>query len=312
MKHTVRRSRIVTPRVRVPAHVPIAERRRFALSYTTMTRGTGNLMLMAGDQKIEHLNDDFFGADIHQDDAHPEHLFRVASGGDVGCFATQHGMIATYGLDYSDVPYLVKMNAKTDVVSSKQAEPRSYAHVTIEDVLRLRQYGKLNIVGIGYTLYIGSEYESEMIAELGKLIAQAHACGMLVVVWAYPRGKAVTQEKNTHLIAGAAGVAAALGADFVKVNCPTEGPASLREAVAAAGRTGVIVSGGASLGVREFLQYTYDTIHEGGCRGSATGRNVHQRSDSEAIAMTKAVSSIVYHHASVDEAHRLYNQFLDQ
>ena len=41
--------------IRVPAHVPIAERRRYIYSYSTVTRGTGRLMLMAGDQKIEHL-----------------------------------------------------------------------------------------------------------------------------------------------------------------------------------------------------------------------------------------------------------------
>ncbi|MCW1930528.1 MAG: aldolase [Candidatus Kerfeldbacteria bacterium] len=296
--------------VRVPAHVPIAERRRYIYSYSTVTRGTGRLMLMAGDQKIEHLNADFYGKGIHQDDSNPEHLFQIAHKGDVGCLATQHGLIAAYGMDYPDVPYLVKMNAKTDIVPTAQAEPLSKALCSLDDVIRLRQYGKLNIVGIGYTIYFGSEHESEMLAEAGKLIAAAHALGMIAVVWAYPRGKAVQQEKDAHLIAGVAGACASLGADFVKVNMPTEGAAALHEASQAAGRSGVVVSGGGTLGTKEFLQHTYDTIHLGGARGSATGRNIHQKSLTEAVAITKALSAIVYKNASVDSAHDLYTHSL--
>ncbi len=59
-----------------------------------------------------------------------------------------------------------------------------------------------------------------MMTEAGQLIADAHANGLLVVLWIYPRGKAVADEKDAHLIAGAAGTAACLGADFVKCNPP--------------------------------------------------------------------------------------------
>ena len=75
---------------------------------------------------------------------------------------------------------------------------------------------------------------------------------MLAVVWMYPRGQAVADEKDPQLIAGAAGVAACIGADFAKVNYPRafEGmtaPESLGIAVEAAGRTGIICSGGGSM-----------------------------------------------------------------
>lgn len=296
--------------VRVPAHVPVSERRRFAQSYFTATRGTDRLMLMAGDQKIEHLNNDFYGEGIHEDDSNPEHLFRIASKGEVGCFAAHHGLISAYAMDYRDVPYLVKMNGKTDIVGTNQAEPRSMANVTIDDVVRLRQYGKLDVVGIGYTIYFGSEYENDMIAEAGQLIAKAHALGLIAVVWAYPRGMAIKNEKDAHLIAGAAGAVSCLGADFVKVNFPSDGSKALKEAADAAGRTGVIISGGSSQTVREFLQHTHDTIHIGGCRGSATGRNVHQKSLIEGIAMTRAMSAIVYNDATVEQAHAVYTSSL--
>lgn len=40
----------------------------------------------------------------------------------------------------------------------------------------MREAG-VNIVGLGYTIYLGSEYESTMMAEAGELIAEAHAAG---------------------------------------------------------------------------------------------------------------------------------------
>jgi len=49
----------------VPADVPADVRKIYIENYYNATRGTGRLMLFAGDQKVEHLNDDFYGeADI--------------------------------------------------------------------------------------------------------------------------------------------------------------------------------------------------------------------------------------------------------
>ena len=45
----------------------------------------------------------------------------------------------------------------------------------------MREAG-VNIVGLGYTIYLGSEYESTMMAEAGEPIAEAHAAGLLVVL----------------------------------------------------------------------------------------------------------------------------------
>lgn len=295
----------------VPANVPAEARDQYVQSFLTATRNTGRLMLMAGDQKIEHLNDDFYGEGIHEDDQDPEHLFRIASQGEIGCFATQHGLVAMYGPSYKDIPYLVKMNSKTHKIGVDQADPRSQALCTIQDVIDLRDNGGLNVVGIGYTIYYGSEYETEQMAEAGRLIAEAHKNGLIAVVWGYPRGKAVggkDEEKDAHLIAGAAGATACLGADFVKVNMPSVGSQGLKEAAMAAGRTGVLISGGSSQGVKDFLQFTYDTLHIGGCRGSATGRNVHQKSLEEGVAMTKAMSKLVYENGSVDEALEVFEQ----
>lgn len=307
---------ITTTHIAIPADVPAARLGAYEARWHTVTRGTGRLMLFAGDQKVEHLNDDFYGAldngeRIHEDNGDPEHLFRIASGGEIGCFAAQLGLIARYGRDYASVPYLVKLNSKSHLIKTSQRDPRSLAWLSVDDALTLEEAG-LNVVGVGFTVYLGSEYEPEQLREAAQACYQAHRSGLLAVLWIYPRGKAVSDEADPHLIAGATGVGAALGADFVKVNYPkpkdgTPRADAFREAVRAAGRTRVITAGGSSTDVRAFLQTLHDQIHIAGAAGSATGRNIHQKPLVDAIRMTRAISAITYNDASVDEAMALYN-----
>ncbi len=296
--------KITSKQVKVPADVPASMKKQYISNFMAATKSTGRLMLFAGDQRLEHLNDDFIGKGISKDDADPEHFFKIADKGKIGVFAAQHGLISRYGNDYKKIPYLVKLNSKSKLVPG---EPISQSLVDFEDTLVLRQNG-LNIVGIGYTLYLGSEYEQSMLSEAGRFITWAHQNGMLAVLWIYPRGKAVKKPKDPHLIAGACGVAVSLGADFVKVTYPeSKNPAKdFREAIAAAGRTGVIASGGSARSVKKFLQDTHDQIHVSGTRGNATGRNIHQKSLDEAIRMCNAISAIVHQNKDVDYAYKIY------
>ncbi len=297
---------ITREQVRVPADVPAEARQIYIDNYLAATHGTGRLMLFACDQKIEHMNDDFYGDGISVDDSDPEHLFRIGSQGVCGVLAGQRGLIARYAADYPDINYLVKMNSKTHLVKTSQDDPYSPQLYGIETVLDLRDNG-VNVVGIGYTVYLGSEYESNMIQEAAQLIADAHANGLIVVLWMYPRGKAVANEKDPHLIAGAAGTALCLGADFTKVNPPkgTETASSaelLKECSSAAGRTGLVCAGGSTVDAKTFLTQLYDQIHTGGAIGNATGRNIHQRELGEAVRLTKAISAITLGDWGVDDA----------
>jgi len=181
----------------------------------------------------------------------------------------------------------------------------------MDDVMSLVHNG-INVVGIGYTIYVGSEFEHEMLSEAAQFIRQAHELGMISVVWMYPRGKAVSDEKDPQLISGAAGVAACIGADFAKVNYPTawEGMTqseSLAIASQASGRTGIICSGGGSLPPDQFLQRLWEQMNTGGCRGAATGRNIHQKETEEAVRMTAACHAIICDGASVETALSIFN-----
>ncbi|MCO5381053.1 MAG: aldolase [Methanosarcina barkeri] len=290
----------------VPLDVPKAMRETYVNNYMEITRGTGRLMLFAGDQKVEHLNDDFYGEGVPEDDADPEHLFRIASQAKIGVFATQLGLMARYGMDYRNVPYLVKVNSKTNLVETAQADPFSNLWYDVEQVVDFKENSGLNILGVGYTIYLGSEFEAEMLVQAAQIIYDAHQHGMMSVLWIYPRGTAVKDEKDPHLIAGATGVGACLGTDFVKVNYPKkEGAKSaeiFKEAVKAAGRSKVVCAGGTSDEADAFLKKLHDQIHISGAQGNATGRNIHQRPLEEAVRMCNAVYAITIEDASVEEA----------
>ena len=162
-----------------------------------------------------------------------------------------------------------------------------------------------------FTIYLGSEYEREMLKKAAQAVYQAHQHGLLTVLWIYPRGKAVADEKDPHLIAGATGAAVCLGSDFVKVNYPKqagmESKEIFKEAVAAAGRTGVVCAGGSSTDAEAFLQRLHDQIVSGAC-GNATGRNIHQKGLKEAISMCNAIYAVTVEGKTVAQAIQIYKK----
>jgi fructose-bisphosphate aldolase/6-deoxy-5-ketofructose 1-phosphate synthase len=121
----------------------------------------------------------------------------------------------------------------------------------------------------------------------------------------------VKDEKDPDLIAGATGVAATLGTDFVKVNYPKkEGKESkeiFKQAIKAAGKTKVICAGGSSTDPKKFLQDLHDQIFDCGASGNATGRNIHQKPLDEAVRMVNAITAITVYGKTVDEAVKIYN-----
>jgi len=295
--------------ISVPLTVPKAARDAYRRNYSMITRDSGHLMLFAGDQKVEHLNADFFGPGIHPDDRDPEHLFQVASKGKIGVFATQLGLISRYAIDYPEIPYLIKLNSKTNLVTTAQADPLSTQWMDMDQLIAFGEDSGLDILGVGYTIYLGSKKEAIMLREAAQLVLQAHKHGLVTVLWIYPRGEAIADENVPHLIAGATGVAAALGSDFVKVSYPKGSSAAdlFKEAVSSAGRTGVVCAGGSSTDPKAFLQRLYDQIHISGAAGNATGRNIHQKSLKEAVRMCDAIYAITVEGRGVDEAMEIFH-----
>ncbi len=301
----------------IPADVSEQMQDIYIRNYQAITHNTNRLMLFACDQKIEHLNQDFYGPGIHADARNPEHLFRIAQQGKIGALATNLGLVARYGKQYPDINYIIKLNGKTNLIKTEQKDPLSALLWSVDQVIAFQEQTRLNICGIGLTVYLGSQYESEMLSHAAQAIYYAHQYGLVAMVWIYLRGKSITNDQDPDLLAGAAGVATALGSDFVKIKPPLSVPEKsstehLKIATAAAGNTKVICAGGKATEPKDFLQELYDQIHIGGTAGSATGRNIFQKSLQEAIAMTNAISAIVYDDASSDEALKIYEQHLQK
>lgn len=278
----------------IPLDVPASKKIEYTKNLKSILNKKGRLLLFAGDQKIEHQNNDFFGAGISPEDANPEHLFQIASQMSGGVFAAHLGLIARYGAQYKNVNYLVKLNGKTNLTSG---DPLSSNLHSVDDVIEFKKNSKLKISAIGLTLYIGSDYEPELMAQTAQAIYQAHKNGLVAILWIYPRGGQVKDAEAIDTLAGAAGTAVCLGADFVKVTYPYDKKKSTAEkykqVTTAAGNCGVICVGGAKQSEKELLQYIEWQTKISGSSGIALGRNVHQRSLKEATELMKKVNKIL-------------------
>lgn len=143
---------------------------------------------------------------------------------------------------------------------------------------------------MGYTIYIGSAHEAEMIEDFEEIERKAHLEGLPVIVWIYPRGKSVKNDVSREMISYAARVGLEIGADIVKLKYGGK-PDDLRWAVKSAGRTKVVVAGGAKKTEKEFLKQVKDIINAGAV-GLAIGRNVWQASDP--LDITKKIKKILW------------------
>lgn len=121
---------------------------------------------------------------------------------------------------------------------------------------------------------------------------------MPLLAMMYPRGRKIEDEHRADYIAHVARVGAELGADVVKTSY-TGDPDSFREVVEGCPVPVVIAGGPRTDTEAEFLQMVADAIGAGG-RGVAIGRNVFQHQDPTLI--TRRISSIVHHGATVEEA----------
>lgn len=296
--------------IKIPLSVPVSKYREYRKNWNLATASSGSLLLFAGDQKVEHLNDDFVGSKIALENASPEHLFQIAAAAPIGVFATHLGLIAHYGANYPKIPYLVKLNGRTNLYQ-KTDSLMSKAWFEVEDIVEFKKQSNLNILGVGYTVYLGGEKESKMLKEAATIINEAHKNGLLAVIWMYPRGDKI-KEDDIHTIAGGAGVAAALGADFVKVKYPYNKKLkataeSFQEVVKAAGRTKVICVGGGKQEAKDLIAYAWNQKNIAGAGGLALGRNLHQRTLKDAISLATALALIINHEASLKDALEIYS-----
>ena len=163
-------------KISIPLSVPRSKAEEFRKNYLALTNKHDRLFLIAGDQKVEHLNADFFGPGIDPEDAEPEDLFKIAQAAPGSALAVPLGLISQYGRDYPEVNYIVKINGKTNL-GDNEAKDSHRLFWTVEDVIKLKKQSGLKIAAIGYTVYLGGKYESQMLSEVAQAIWSAHQNG---------------------------------------------------------------------------------------------------------------------------------------
>lgn len=222
----------------------------------------GRAMFLAYDQGMEHGPTDFNDKNVN-----PAYIINIASKGGFSAVIFQKGIAEKYQkeIKQSKVSLVVKLNGKTNLV---RGEPVSRQLCSVDEAI------KLGAVAVGYTIYIGSEFEKEMLIEFEKIRREAHKKGLPVIVWIYPRGKGIKGKKKRNLMAYAARVGLEIGADVVKLQS-TGDKKDIEWAVESAGKCKVIIAGGAKKSEKKLLKEIKDAISVG-CIGVAIGRNVWQ------------------------------------
>ena len=268
--------------------------------------GTGKMVILPVDQGVEHGPARSFAQ--HPAGYDPRYHFDLAIESGCSAYAAPLGFLEACASDYAgQIPLILKLNNNNSLLGSEN--PNSALTGSVEDALRL------GCSGIGFTVYPGSANAQDMYEEFRELCLEAKACGLAVVLWAYPRGEQLSKEAETavDVISYAAHLSAQLGAHIIKVKPPTSAMgldaaakvyesegipvASLTDRIrdvvqsAFAGRRIVIFSGGASKGTDELLQEIQD-MAAGGSFGSIMGRNAFQRPKAEAIELLKNVMDI--------------------
>jgi class I fructose-bisphosphate aldolase len=247
----------------------------------------GKVLILAYDHGLEHGPVDF---EAVPESANPEHVFDVATHPAVTSVAVQKGVAEAYYPSYEDdVTLLAKLNGTSNLW---MGEPDSAVNCSVDYA------ADLGADAVGFTLYGGSNHEIEMAEEFRDAHEAAREHDLPVVMWSYPRGQGLKNDKKADVIAYAARQALELGADVAKIKYPGS-KAGMERAVRMAGRTKVIMSGGSKTSDREFLESVAAVVEAGGA-GLAVGRNVWQRENPRRIL--DALEKVIYEEASVDTA----------
>ncbi|WP_232701350.1 class I fructose-bisphosphate aldolase [Halobacterium wangiae] len=247
----------------------------------------GKVLILAYDHGLEHGPVDFEAVPETMD---PEVVWDVAAHDAVSGFAVQKGVAEAYYPSYEDdVNLLAKLNGTSNLW---MGEPDSAVNWTVDYA------AELGADAIGFTLYGGSNHEIEMAEEFRDAQEKAREHDLPVVMWSYPRGQGLKNDKDPQTIAYAARQALELGADVAKVKYPGS-PEKMEFAVNAAGPTQVVMSGGSKTSDRDFLETVKGAI-DAGAVGLAVGRNVWQRENP--AEFLDALEAVIYEETSVEEA----------
>lgn len=234
--------------------------------------------MLAYDQGLEHGPRDF-----NEKNYDPNYILNIAKEGGYSCVTLQYGIAEKFWKDnFESIPLVLKLNGKTSL--GKKAY--SVAESTVKDAITL------GAVAVGFTIYLGSEYEAEMIKEFSRIRDEAHENNLAILAWVYPfitPPSSNDDEREADIVAYAARAGAELGADAIKLKYPHQ-PEKLEWITKNAVGTRILMSGGDKVEDTKFLEMVKLFMDAGG-DGLAVGRNIWQHENP--LEMTQKVKEVM-------------------
>ncbi len=277
--------------------------------------GTGYTSILPVDQGIEHTAGASFAPNPDYFD--PANIFELALAGGCNAVASTYGVLAMVARKYAHkIPMILKIN-HNELLSY----PNSYDQVPFGSV---EQAFDMGCVGIGATIYWGSDESRRQLQEISEIFDQAHDMGMFTVLWCYARNDGFKKDgTDYHSAADITGQANHLGvtikADIIKQKLPTNNGgfpaikfAKHTDAMYSAlcsdhpidlcryqlancymGRAGLINSGGAS-GSNDMQDAVKTAVinKRAGGSGLILGRKAFQRPLTEGVELLNAVQDV--------------------
>ncbi|AZP15435.1 class I fructose-bisphosphate aldolase [Streptomyces aquilus] len=278
--------------------------------------GTGYVSILPVDQGIEHSAASAFAANPRYLD--PANIVELAVEGGCNAVASTLGVLGAVSRRHAHrIPFIVKLNH-----NELLTHPNHYDQIMFGDV---EQCFDLGAVGVGATVYFGSQQSDRQLQEVSEVFARAHQLGMFTVLWCYLRNSAfkkdgVDYSASADLTGQANHLGVTIEADIVKQKqaennggyralgfgrtddllydrLTTDHPIDLTRWQVAncyMGRVGLINSGGASGGQGDLAQAVRTAVinKRAGGTGLITGRKAFQRPTGEGIDLLHAVQDV--------------------
>lgn len=279
--------------------------------------GTGYLSILPVDQGIEHSGAASFAKNPRYFD--PQNLLELALEAGCNAVATTFGVLGIVARRFAHkIPFIVKMNHNELLTF-----PNQYDQVMFGSV---QEAYDLGAVGVGATIYFGSENATRQIQEVSDAFQKAHQLGLFTVLWCYLRSSGFkTDQADFHTAADLTGqanhIGATIEADIIKQKLPTinggypalkgfgktdplvydelttDNPIDLARWQVVnnyMGRVPLINSGGESKGTGDLEVAVRTAVinKRAGGAGLIVGRKAFQRPLAEGIALLNAVQDV--------------------
>ncbi|MCX6748589.1 MAG: hypothetical protein NT076_03210, partial [Candidatus Pacearchaeota archaeon] len=178
------------------------------------------------------------------------------------------------------IKLIIKLNGKTNL---------TMGDFISRQLCSVKEAIKLGACAVGYTIYLGSKYESIMLQEFENIQREAHLKGIPVIAWIYPN-KNLLDKENKKFMPYAARTGLEVGADIIKIKY-SGNLKNLVWAVKSAGETKIVIAGGVKKNETLFLKQVND-IMKSGCIGLAVGRNVWQNKNP--LEISEKIRGIIF------------------